>query len=198
MSVNEPTGDTVEINKIKIVKKVWKKNIFPKKLLWTWIILSLILFLTRLLAIICGQCSGFIKIQPLQFSSFIFPGVTGLSFSITLLNATRNLYKTSDLVAMFNYVSDENKDKDNTEKGDLFYRTLAPYITASFLWLVISILAFISSLIDINIDVYLKEVLFGIFASLVIAGLLNLWFLIGTHLSDIAAKVEIELSEKEN
>ena len=121
--------------------------------------------------------------------------MTGLSFAVTMLSATRNLFSTEDLVAMFNYC--DSKDKDTLQKGDLFYRTIAPYITASFLWLVISIFALISSLIDISFPFIVKEILNLFFYSLVIAGLLNLWFLVTIHLDDISIKVNDELDKLE-
>ena len=96
---------------------------------------------------------------------------------------------------MFNYC--DSKDKDMQQKGDLFYRTITPYITASFLWLVISIIALISSLIDITFPFIVKEILNLIFYSLVIAGFLNLWFLITVHLDDISIKVNDELDKLE-
>lgn len=181
----------VEINKFKIVSRVWKKQIFPKWLICSWVLISISIFILRLLS----QNFSFIQIQWISFSSFIFPGVTGLSFAVTMLNATRNLFSTEDLVAMFNYC--DSKDKDTLQKGDLFYRTITPYITASFLWLVISIFALISSLIDISFPFIVKEILNLFFYSLVIAGLLNLWFLVTVHLDDISIKVNDELDKLE-
>ncbi|HHT7650932.1 TPA: hypothetical protein ACT2EW_001625 [Streptococcus suis] len=138
----------------------------------------------------------YIHIQWIPLSSFIFPGVTGLSFSVTMLNATRSLFDTEALIAMFTYVDDKNKDA--TEEGDIFYRTLAPYITASILWLLISLIALISSLINIDMPVIIKELLYIIFIGIVVAGFLNLWYLISVHLKDISMKVGVELDKKGN
>ena len=182
---------TVEISKYKILQKVWKKHIFPTWLYVTWGIISFTILILR----ISSYYVDFIHIQWLQFTSFIFPGVTGLSFSVTMLNATRNLFDINDLVAMFNFV--DPNDSDINEKGDVLYRTLAPYITASFLWLIISIVAFVSSLISIDFPVVINEVLYALFSSLVIAGILNLWYLVSVHLDDISVKVSNELDDRE-
>ncbi|HEP1547021.1 Uncharacterised protein [Streptococcus pyogenes] len=182
--------NAVEISKCKILQKVWKKHIFPTWLLVTWIIISFIILLLRISSYYCNH----IHVQWLQFSNFIFPGVTGLSFSVTMLNATRNLFDLKDLVSMFNFF--DPTDNDISEKGDILYRTLAPYITASFLWLVISIVAFVSSLINIDFPIIINEILYALFNSLVVAGLLNLWYLVSVHLDDISIKVNTEL-EKE-
>ncbi len=179
----------VEINQYKILKKVWKKHIFPMWLIVAWLLISLIIFLLRY----SSFCVDFVHIQWLPFSSFIFPGVTGLSFSVTMLNATRNLFDINDLVAMFNFV--DLDDSDINEKGDILYRTLAPYITASFLWLIISLIAFISSLVNVDFPNIIKEILYSIFYSMVIAGLLNLWYLVSVHLKDIFVKVELKINE---
>lgn len=65
----------VEINKFKIVSRVWKKQIFPKWLICSWVLISISIFILRLLS----QIFSCIQIQWISFSSFIFPGVTGLS-----------------------------------------------------------------------------------------------------------------------
>ncbi len=186
--------EKIETNQFKILKKVWKKQIFSKGLLITWVIITGVIALLRCVSYF--KYANYIHIQWIPFSSFIFPGVTGLSFSITMLNATRNLFDTEELMAMFTYVDDENKDA--TEEGDIFYRTLAPYITASILWLLISLIAFISSLINIDMPVIIKELLYIIFIGIVVAGFLNLWYLISVHLKDISIKVGVELDKKGN
>lgn len=186
--------EKIETNQFKIIKKVWKKQIFSKGLLITWGIITGVIALLRFFSYIKNV--GYIHIQWIPLSSFIFPGVTGLSFSITMLNATRNLFDTEELMAIFTYVDDG--DKDATEEGDVFYRTLAPYITASILWLSISLIAFISSLINIDMPVIIKELLYIIFIGIVVAGFLNLWYLISVHLQDISIKVGVELDKRGN
>ena len=181
----------VEISQYKILQKVWRKQIFPTWLYVIWGLISFVILLLR----ISSYYTEYIHVQWLGFSNFIFPGVTGLSFSVTMLNATRNLVDIKDLVAMFNFF--DPNDSDINEKGDVLYRTLAPYITASFLWLVISIISFVSSLISIDFPVILNEILYALFNSLVIAGLLNLWYLVSVHLADISVKVETELEKGE-
>lgn len=187
----------VETGKLKILLKVWNKHIFPRGLYITWALLSGLILFIRLLSLRVD----ILKIHWLPFSSLIFPGVTGLSFSVTMLNATRNLFDIKDLVAMFTFTDPD--DSDICDKGDVLYRTLAPYITASFLWLVISVVAFVSSLVEVDISKItnitwiniVKEILYSLYYSIVIAGLLNLWYLISTHLEDISRKVELELNE---
>ncbi|HEL1907486.1 TPA: hypothetical protein TX976_001455 [Streptococcus suis] len=181
----------VEKNQYKILRKVWKKHIFPTWLYVVWGLISITILLLRILS----YYTDYVHIQWIGFTSFIFPGVTGLSFSVTMLNATRNLFDIKDLAAMFNYSNPS--DSDINEKGDVLFRTLAPYITASFLWLAISIIAFVSSLISIDFPIILKEILYALFNSIVIAGLLNLWYLVSVHLADISVKVEIELEGRE-
>lgn len=190
----------VETGKLKILLKVWKKHIFPGGLYITWALLSCLILLIRILSLYVD----ILKIHWLPFSSLIFPGVTGLSFSVTMLNATRNLFDIKDLVAMFTFTDPD--DSDICDKGDILYRTLVPYITASFLWLVISVVAFVSSLVEVDISNItwinitliniIKEILYSLYYSIVIAGLLNLWYLISTHLEDISIKVELELNKK--
>lgn len=189
---------TVETGIIKILCKVWKKHIFPNGFYITWFMLSSLILLLSILSV----HFDFIKISWLPFSSFIFPGVTGLSFSITMLSATRNLFSIEDLAAMFNFFDPE--DNDISEKGDVFYRTLAPYITASLLWLLISMIALIGSIIDLDISKIsgipylniIQMVVLSFYYSMVIAGLLNLWYLISVHLEDVSIKVELELNGK--
>ncbi|MBS6319329.1 MAG: hypothetical protein KH426_07140 [Streptococcus salivarius] len=187
----------IELNKFKIIHRVWNKNIFPKWLFILWGVLSVIILILR----ISDQNIDFINIKWLSFSSIIFPGVTGLSFSVTMLNATRNLFNTDDLVKMYQYVDPE--DADNSEEGNLLYRTLAPYITAAFLWLIISLIALIGSLFEIDISKlphntlvnFIKELLYSLYYSMIVAGLLNLWYLISIHLDDISMKVENKLNK---
>lgn len=167
-----------------------EENIFPNSLLVTWCLITGLIILLRVLSF----CFDFIHLQWISFSIFIFPGVTGLSFSVTMLNATRNLFTIDELVAMFKYTDPE--DKDINEEGDVLYRTLAPYIIASILWLVISMISFASSLITVEINVVIKEILYAIFNGIVVAGFLNLWYLISVHIEDISVKVEIELNKK--
>ena len=177
----------VETNQMKIFKEVCN-TIFPRYLFLVWFFLSVLIFCLRVLAYFIPG----LNLNIIPMSVFIFPGVTGLSFTITLLNATRNIFETKDLADIFSYT-----DSDNPTEGYLYYRTIAPYLTASFIWLLVSLIALIGSMFYMQVHFIILEVFYSLFYMLVIAGLLNLWFLVTTHLKDISNSLELELIERE-
>lgn len=174
----------VEINHFKILKQV-SKHIYSKHIIFIWICLSLIYPFVSILS----QNFTFITFHQMNFSNFIFPGVTGLSFSVTLLNATRNLFDTDSLKKIYLYV-----DGDNPVKGYLYNRTIAPYIITSYIWLIISLLALFSSIFTINFPFFFNEILLTLFYSILIAGFISLWWLVSTHISDVSVEIERKIN----
>lgn len=174
----------VELNHFRIIKQVYK-DIYSNTFIIIWISLSLVYPMVTLLA---NNFDCFI-FHPINFSSFIFPGVTGLSFSITLLNATRNLFDADKMKLIYLYV-----DVDNPVKGYLFNRTIAPYIITSYIWLIVSVVALFSSIFSIKFPTILNEIL-SIFFSVLIAGFMSLWWLVSTHISDISAEIESKINQ---
>lgn len=176
----------IELNHYKILKMVWK-SIYSKQTVIFWLILSLIYPIILVLSFFSDN----IILIPINYLSFIFPGVTGLSFSVTLLNATRNLFDIESLKAIYLYTDD-----NNPQKGFLFYRTIAPYIVSSYIWLLISLLALFSSIFTVTFPIILNGILQSLFFSLLIAGFISLWWLVSVHISDVTVEIQRLLNKK--
>lgn len=176
----------IEINPLKIILKS-KFQMLSISLWCVWTILVLTIATLNTLSF----KYDFIKVELFTIGDFLIPGITGLSFTLALFTATTRIFSKTQLVDIFLYV-----DEDNPTKGHLFYRTIAPYIWTSSIWLIVSILALFSKIFIFDISLLFNEIFKIIFVSFVLMGMLSLWSLLITHIQDISLETEREVKER--
>lgn len=186
MSVDkEDNRIEIEINPFKVINKV-KSQMLSKNFWIVWAILVLIMTGFYLLS----RKYSFIKMESFPLSDFLTPGITGLSFTLALITATTRLFSKDQLVDIYRYT-----DQDNPEEGHLFYRTLAPYIWTSTIWLVVTIGALIAKIFIFNFPPIIHDILKLTYSSIVLMGVMSLWSLLTTHVKDISLETEREVNK---
>lgn len=174
----------IEINPFKVMYRV-RTRMLNKSFWYVWIVLVVIMSVLYSLS----YKYSFVSISSFSLSDFLVPGITGLSFTLALITATTRIFSKEQLVSFYEYT-----DEDNPYKGFLFYRTIAPYIWTSTVWLVITIGALFTKLFVFNLPQILHDVLKITFASCVLIGIMSLWSLLITHIKDITLETEREIN----
>lgn len=183
----------IEINPFKVMNKV-KNQMLSRNFWLVWATLVLIMVVFYLLS----RKYSFIIMESFSISDFLSPGITGLSFTLALITATTRIFSKDQLVDIYRYT-----DQDNPEKGYLFYRTIAPYIWTSTIWLIVTIGSLFAKIFIFNFSPIIHDILKLIYSSIVLMGVMSLWTLLTTHVKDISLETEREVhrlmsKEKEN
>lgn len=175
----------IEINPFKVMYKV-KSQMLNKSfwLVWSTLVLIMIVFYSL------SYKYSFVKLESFTLSDFLIPGITGLSFTLALITATTRIFSKEQLVNIYIYT-----DKDNPEEGYLFYRTIAPYIWTSTIWLIVTIGALFTKMFTFEIPPMLYDILKVAFTSIVLMGIMSLWSLLITHIKDISMETEREVKK---
>lgn len=175
----------IDINPFKVMWNV-RKEILSKAFLIVWLILFFILILFYILS----YKFTIIKMEAFSLSDFLTPGITGLSFTLALITATTRIFSKDKLVDIYCYT-----DKDNPIEGYLFYRTIAPYIWTSTIWLIVTIGSLFSKLFIYNFLSIFQDILKLIFSAFVLMGVMSLWSLLIAHIKDVSLETEREIKE---
>ncbi|WP_214815652.1 hypothetical protein [Exiguobacterium sp. s59] len=175
----------IEINPFLIIYKV-RKTLLSKSFIYVW--LSLVVAMTTLYVI--SIKSNYIIIDSFSISDFLAPAITGLSFTLALIVATTRLFSKEQLVDFYEYT-----DSDNPSEGYLFYRTIAPYIWTSTVWLVVSIGALFAKIFIFDIPHTIHMILKLSYSSIVLMGVMSLWSLLCIHIADVALETEREIND---
>lgn len=175
----------IEINPFKIMNKV-KKEMLSKSFWCVWTALVLIMTFFYILS----NKYNFIIMESFSLSDFLSPGITGLSFTLALITATTRIFSKDQLVDFYRYT-----DEDNPEEGYLFYRTIAPYIWTSTVWLIVTIGALFAKTFVFNFPSVMHDILKLMYSSIVLMGVMSLWSLLTTHIKDITLETEREINK---
>lgn len=178
----------IEINPFKVMFKV-RTRMLSSNFWYVWSVLVGIMIVFY----IFSSKYSFITVSYFSFADFLIPGITGLSFTLALITATTRIFSKEQLVYIYNYI-----DKDNPYKGFLFYRTIAPYIWTSTIWLIITIGALFAKIFNFNLTPIINDILKLLFLSCVLIGIMSLWSLLITHIKDITLETERELNKSTN
>lgn len=157
----------------------WKtlRSLFKNALFWIWALLSMGVFLgIRLVGIQ----------ESFHISVFLAPGITGLSFTLALIAATTRVFDYNDLAAIFMYKGSDGK----AAIGKQYYDLIAPYYLSSLLWVLLSLLALLDMVFDLNLF-WIKFIAIILTAG----GVLSLWQLLYSHLQDVAEKAQDEVDK---
>lgn len=181
----ESEKEEIEINPFKVIWKV-KTKMLNKSFFIVWgilVVLVIGLYIT-------AHYSSYVAVKLIHLEDFLIPGITGLSFTLALITATTRIFPKEQLVDIYSFTDD-----GKMEKGHLFYRTIAPYIWTSTIWLLISIGALFSKMFSIKIPVFMHSLLEIFFISIVLMGVMSLWSLLITHIKDISLETEREINK---
>lgn len=174
----------IEINPFIVMSKV-KKEMLSKNFWYVWTILVVVMTIFYALS----SMHSFVIMESFSLSDFLSPGITGLSFTLALITATTRIFSKEQLVDVYSYT-----DQDNPEKGYLFYRTIAPYIWTSTIWLIVTIGALFAKLFIFNFPPLIHDILKLMYISIVLMGVMSLWSLLTTHIKDITLETEREIN----
>lgn len=175
----------IEINPFIIMYKV-RKDLLSKSFLCVWI--GLVVAMATLYTL--SAKSDIITVDSFSLSDFLTPAITGLSFTLALIVATTRIFSKDQLVDIYKY-----KDNDNPDEGYLFYRTIAPYIWTSTIWLIVAIGALFAKIFIFDFPQIIHEVLKLIYSSIVLMGVMSLWSLLSVHIGDIIVETEREINK---
>lgn len=166
----------ISINMFTIFLRSFK-SLFKNILFWIWSLLSIGVFFGM----------WFIGIQEsFHISVFLAPGITGLSFTLALIAATTRVFNYNDLAAIFMYKGSNGEG----QVGKEYYDLIAPYYLSSLLWVLLSLLALLDMVFDLNIF-WIKFIA----VILTAGGILSLWQLLYSHMQDVAEKAQDELDK---
>lgn len=175
----------IEINPFYIMYKV-RKDLLSKNFLCVWIVLVTVMAFLYFIS----SRSDIIIMDSFSLSDFLTPAITGLSFTLALIVATTRIFSKDQLVEFYNYT-----DKDNLVEGYLFYRTIAPYIWTSTVWLVVAIGALFAKMFIFDFPQIIYEILKLTYSSIALMGIMSLWSLLSVHIGDIILETEREVNK---
>ena len=188
--MNEDKADSktevkIEINPFFIMYKV-RKDLLSNNFLYVWVGIVTAIAILYIISV----RSDFITMDLFSLSDFLTPAITGLSFTLALIVATTRIFSKEQLVDFYRYT-----DKDNPEKGYLFYRTIAPYLWTSTVWLIVAIGALFAKIFIFDFPQIVYEGLKLIYSSVVLMGIMSLWSLLSVHIGDIILETEREINK---
>lgn len=175
---------SIETNIFKIIWKI-KRHLLRSKLLVVWVLI----FISLLILNFTSNFTNLFSIKSLNISNFLSYGVTALSFTLAVLGAALRIFNEKEFTQIYLQKNDKYR-----EYGELYYLTLAPYIVTPTLWLLISLISLLSSVISINVPQSVSVVFKLLFISLVAIGLISSWNLLIIHIQDFSEKIQREIN----
>lgn len=175
----------IEINPFLIIYKV-RMSFLSKSFILTWALLVIAIVLLY----IVSHFYEVVRMESFSISEFFTPAITGLSFTLALIVATTRIFSKEQLVDIYNFT-----DKDNQVEGYLFYRTIAPFIWTSSIWLIIAIGALIAKIFIFDFPALINGIINILYSSTVLMGVMSLWGLLSVHIGDIILETEREINK---
>lgn len=176
----------IEINPLKVMWKA-REELLKSNYFKVWKVLTI----SMLIPFFFSDLLLWASFSNFSVADFLSSGITGLSFTLALIGATTRIFSKDELVDIFVYI-----DEDNPEEGDLFYRTIGPYIWTATIWLIVSILSLLAKLYNFNLGQKINEIIKISVSSLVLLGVLCLWSLLIYHVKDVSLDVEREVNKR--
>lgn len=176
---------SIETNIFKIIWKI-KHHLLRSKLLVIW----LLIFITLLILNYTSNFTNLFSIKSINISNFLSYGITALSFTLAVLSAALRIFNDTEFTQLYLQKNDKYKNY-----GELYYLTLAPYIVTPTLWLIISLISLVSSVLSINVPPTVSIVFKLLFISLVAIGLISSWNLFIIHIQDFSKKIQRRIND---
>lgn len=157
------------------VNLIWiaRDSLLPKYLLFIWILIAFFLFLGTFLL-------DYINFSYFSIEKYFSASTTGLTFTLALFTAEKNVFKVDELRAFANYVDENGK---NTGKPLLDF--LAPFVFTSLIFLITGTLSLLIPFVRIEISENCLKLLIQIYLDILLLGLFGLFNLVVTMLNDV-------------
>lgn len=152
-------------NPIKLII-VGREGVFPNYILVCWILITGFLFF--------GNYYNIFSFSYFAVGDFLGYCITGLSFTLALFVATRNVFTVEELGTLIKH-----------KKGELFYNLLAPFQFTSLLFLILGIISMVAQFLTIKITKNVFEIFAIVFISMFILALLSLFNLTNMTFNNI-------------
>lgn len=179
--------DKNELPEYSIFKIIWrgKKNLLTKL---SWIFLGVII--GGLIALTCLQM---IRFDGFSIASYLSICITGLSFSLALFVATKNLYPLEDLIKFYKFEDKDGKMK----KKEAYYQVFAPFLFTAFIWLILAIIIILTQYMIIALSDMIRNIFIVAFLSILLLGVIALFNLIANLVRVTNMYVKLEADREE-
>lgn len=139
--------------------------------------MKIVLF-AYLITILCSFFGIKFDVEAINFQSFIAVSITGLSFTLALLVAVRNIFSVSELKTLVDY-------QVTSTTSHVFTDLVAPFIWSSVLWLTLGIISTLLSFIRVDVS-NTQVAYFGTisFTMLICVAILSLFNIIADTIRD--------------
>ncbi|MBO0466656.1 hypothetical protein JZO73_03815 [Enterococcus plantarum] len=164
------------------IKLIWiaRNSLLPSYLMLIWLLIILFLFFGTFVF-------NYIELSSFSIDKYFSASTTGLTFTLALFTAEKNVFKIDELKAFADYV-----DKEGKNKGKPLLDFLAPFVFTSLVFLITGTLSLIVPFINVNVSDKVAEMLIQVYLNLLLLGLFGLFNLVVTMLNDVYHSVSRE------
>lgn len=161
------------------LKIIWygKSALLPAYLWTIWIITTFFLLI--------GVCSGYISFSSFNINNYLTATITGLSFTLALFVAVRNVFNMDELKLLAKY-----KGNNDPFAGMTLLKLFAPFIFTASIFLILGIVSLLAPHIIFKFDYYVSEFLKALFLSIFSLGMISLFNLLNMMFNDLYHKAQ--------
>ncbi|MFL2101318.1 hypothetical protein [Desemzia sp. FAM 23989] len=157
------------------IKLVWlaSANLLPNYLFVLWILIIVFLFLGTVIF-------DFISFDTFSIASYFSASLTGLTFTLALFTAEKNVFKEKELKILANY-----QGKNDKYKGQALIELLGPFVFTALLFLITGTLSLIVPFIKLELSSDTTILLIQGYIDILLLGLFSLFNLVMIMLNDV-------------
>ncbi|EHF2870048.1 hypothetical protein J0953_002545 [Listeria monocytogenes] len=157
------------------LKLIWiaRSALLPKYLMIIWILISFILFFG-------STIFNFIDFRSFNVANFFTPSITGLTFTLAIFTAARNVFRMDELKILATHKGD-----NDAFKGRPLLEFLGPFVFTSLIFSVTGILALIIPYVNIEVCALLIKICIQIYLDVLVLGIFSLFNLVLTIINDV-------------
>ncbi|MBC1596408.1 hypothetical protein HCJ21_11520 [Listeria seeligeri] len=164
------------------LKLIWiaRLNLLPVYLFIIWILICCILFLGSIVF-------DFINFESFDIANFFTASITGLTFTLAIFTAERNVFKIDELKVLAEYKGEKDK-----YKGKALLEFFGPFVFTSLIFLTTGLLALIVPFINVRVCSDVSDFFIQSYLDILVLGLFSLFNLVVTILNDVYHSINRE------
>ncbi|MEQ7027031.1 hypothetical protein ABE869_02055 [Enterococcus gilvus] len=157
------------------IKLVWiaRGSLLPNYLLIIWVLIVIFLSLGTFVF-------NYVDFSNFYIDKYFSASTTGLTFTLALFTAEKNVFKVDELKKFADYVDEEGKNQ-----GKPLLDFLAPFVFTSLIFLITGTLSLIVPFIKLDVSEVVAKGLIQIYLNVLLLGLFGLFNLVVTMLNDV-------------
>lgn len=161
---------------------IWtaRSNLLPIYLVVAWLCIVVLLAVGTLVF-------DFINFSIFSISNYFTASLTGLTFTLAIFTAERNVFKTEELAVLANH-----KEPGDKFEGRALLELLGPFVFTSLIFLITGTLALLVPYINFKCTETWSIIFTQIYLDLLVLGLFSLFNLVITMLNDVYHSVKRE------